>query len=426
MSKDIFLADYSNCDDTIREIGSNIYYLEEIKSLVDSVTANVSNASVPSYIWDKSNLLDNVNTLKSYINDEINRYENFKPKFVDFYSQIEPLDIGLKDLINNQLKYIEDNKDYNTYITILKFNQEDEVQEKLYDLLINQGLPKEVALKISLLYDMETQRILSELEKLNESELKKKLEEIHDKAVKSPEELLIIEILSLDKGSSHAGNVKELADIVSSGAIAAFMHSKYIGKDLSMYKLDINSIQGQINKLTSTIRRSQLSKAKVNLMEEQLVKLKNIRSAKLSNVNKITTFNKVQNYTGKVAKWAGRAALAFQVCEITKEQWDEYTKNGVELDDVIVAAGIDVSGIVAAGAIGGKVGGALGTAIGGLIGAGVGGVVGITVGILVGFLYGVVVDPILTDIYNKVLEPGLEWTKYRANDIEDWWDTLWW
>ncbi|WP_322382649.1 hypothetical protein, partial [Clostridium perfringens] len=62
---------------------------------------------------------------------------------------------------------IEDNKDYNTYITILKFNQEDEVQEKLYDLLINQGLPKEVALKISLLYDMETQRILSELEKLN-------------------------------------------------------------------------------------------------------------------------------------------------------------------------------------------------------------------------------------------------------------------
>ncbi|MDZ5010168.1 hypothetical protein GNF77_14880, partial [Clostridium perfringens] len=114
MSKDIFLADYSNCDDTIREIESNIYYLEEIKSLVDSVTANVSNASVPSYIWDKSNLLDNVNTLKSYINDEINRYENFKPKFVDFYSQIEPLDIGLKDLINNQLKYIEDNKDYNT------------------------------------------------------------------------------------------------------------------------------------------------------------------------------------------------------------------------------------------------------------------------------------------------------------------------
>ncbi|MDZ5035016.1 hypothetical protein GNF81_20230, partial [Clostridium perfringens] len=137
-------------------------------------------------------------------------------------------------------------------------------------------------MKISLLYDMETQRILSELEKLNESELKKKLEEIHDKAVKSQEELLIIEILSLDKGSSHAGNVKELADIVSSGSIAAFMHSKYIGKDLSMYKLDINSIQGQINKLTSTISRSQLSKAKVNLMEEQLVKLKNIRSAKLS------------------------------------------------------------------------------------------------------------------------------------------------
>lgn len=430
MSKDIFLADYSNCEDTRQEIDSNIYFLEEIKSLLDSISSQISNASIPSYLWSRFSIDEYIIQLKQYISTDIQRYENFKPKFTEFYSQIEPLDIGLENLINNQLKFIEDNKDYNTYIAILKQNQTDETQENIYNLLISQGLPEDVAMKISLLYDSEAQQLLSELEKLDETELKKKLDEMYNKAVKSPVEFMLIEFLALNKGSSNSGNIKDLANLMSDGALASFMTSKYIGKDLSQYTLDINSLQGEINKLTTKLRGSQLSRRKITLTENKLVELKNIRNTKLSNLTKVNKFTKIQEYTGKIAKWAGRAAIAFQVYEITTEQWEEYSKNGVELDDVVVAAGIDTLGIVASayggGLVGVKAGAIAGSFFAPPVGTIVGGVVGLVAGVGLGFLYGAVIDPILTDLYNEVVEPGLDWVEDQFNEIGDWWDTIWW
>ena len=69
----------------------------------------------------------------------------------------------------------------------------------------------------------------------------------------------------------------------------------------------------------------------------------------------------------------------------------------------------------------GGIGSALGPA-----GTAAGMAVGIVAGGAVGALYGVVVKPAGTYIYNEAIEPVLEWSGDKINDIADWWSTLCW
>lgn len=116
------------------------------------------------------------------------------------------------------------------------------------------------------------------------------------------------------------------------------------------------------------------------------------------------------------------------------EQYEQFTKNGEEIDDIVAAVGIDVGGILVAGAAGQAAGqyicGAVGTAVGGPVGTVVGGVVGTVGGFVIGatvnIVYSMVVDPILTAAYDNVVEPVGEWVEDKLNDLGDWWDSLWW
>lgn len=116
------------------------------------------------------------------------------------------------------------------------------------------------------------------------------------------------------------------------------------------------------------------------------------------------------------------------------EQYEQFTKNGEEIDDIVAAVGIDVGGILVARAAGQATGqyicGAVGTAVGGPVGTVVGGVVGTVGGFVIGatvnIVYSMVVDPILTAAYDNIVEPVGEWVEDKLNDLGDWWDSLWW
>ncbi|MFR3912523.1 MAG: hypothetical protein ACLTYB_15515, partial [Clostridium paraputrificum] len=122
------------------------------------------------------------------------------------------------------------------------------------------------------------------------------------------------------------------------------------------------------------------------------------------------------------------------VVTMSLEQYEQFTKNGEEIDDIVAAVGIDVGGILVAGAAGQAAGqyicGAVGTAVGGPVGTVIGGVVGTVGGFVIGatvnIVYSTVVDPILTAAYDNVVEPVGEWVEDKLNDLGDWWDSLWW
>ncbi|MBQ6819774.1 MAG: hypothetical protein IJO26_00580 [Clostridium sp.] len=419
MSDSIFEIDYSSCDNFEREIKSYINYFEEIQDLLSDVETYISNVTDLNGLWSTEVLNNNIYYLKSAIDKEISRYSNFQIGFNNFYSPIESIDSNLESMINNQLKFVEDNKDYNVYITLLKFNQVDVGQDQLYNILIDQGLSQEEAMKISLLFNPETKRLIEELSNLNESELQKALEDLNNKLIKSPEEVLLIDILSMDKNSARVDVVNQINDIIASRSVASWINSKYVGKDINQFNLDIKAIDGQITHLEQKISRSQLGKSKVNIMKSELDDLKNIRSTKISKSTKLS------NATTSVGKWAGRIAVACQVAEISTEQYENYFKNGDELDDVVVAAGIDVAGIVASGIAGSQVGGLIGSG-GGPIGTVIGIVGGFLITAFAGYIYNVFIDPILTDLYNNIIEPSSYWIGNKINDLEDWWDILCW
>lgn len=416
MSDSIFEIDYSSCRDFEREIKSYINYFEDIQDLISDVETNISNATALNGIWSKENLNNNISNLKSAIKKEVSRYSNFKSGFNEFHSPIESIDSNLEVMIENQLKFVYDNKDYNMYITLLQFNQADEAQEQLYNTLIDQGLAKEEAMKVSLLFNPQTKSLINKLIGLDESELKKEIKKIEDKVVKSPEEVLLIDILSMDKDSARVDVLNQVNSIIASGSVSSWLNSKYVGKNINKFNLDIKAIDGQINALTRKISKSQLGKTKVNIMKGQLENLKNIRATKIS---KSTRLGKV---TSTVGKWTGRIAVACQVAEISSEQYENYIKNGDELDDVAVAVGIDVGGILLSSLVAGKVGAIALSAWGGPIGT----VVGFIIGVGAGFFYNVVIDPLLTDAYDNIIEPGIDWVEDKINDLGDWWDTLCW
>ena len=351
MSSEIFMADYSECRDTKREVKSNVNYIDDILELATSISDYISN--VPSSIFSKD-------SCKTYISD------------------------------------------------------------------MKKHLNEEDAMKISLLMNPETQEMLKELAALDEDELNNSLKEISEKATKSPAELLLLDICSFDKVDNNASIFKDILDGFTTGGMAGVIEQMYLGKQLSGYNNDIKSLMGQITKLERTIANSQLSQSRINIKKDMLNNLKTIRDNKVSNVNKMSN---TKNTLGSISKWLGRAVVAYQVGQITVEQWEDYSKNGVELDDAIVAAGIDGLGIAVSVVGGAKIGGAIGGAIG-LPATPVGSVIGIGIGVVaggtVGLLYGVVVEPILTIVYNDVVEPIGEWIGDVANDIGDWWDSLWW
>jgi len=419
MSKDIFMADYSECRDTNREIQSNVNYIEEIISRFKSMDNLVQGINVPSSVWDKTNYESDFATINRYLNEEENRYTNFHSAFDAFYTPLEKLDAGLKSMLNNSLDFIKENKEYGVYVSIIKSSEKKELEDGIYDELIKKGINKEEAIKISALANEKTQDLIDELLKLDESELKSKIEEIKHKGKQSPSELILLDILSFDQGNTYSDTLKDLSKEFATGGFAGVLQKGYLGKSLDKYKLDIRSLSGQINKLDRQISSGRLSEAKISIKTETMERLKIIRDSKISNVDK---FESTKGNLTTISKWVGRISTAYNVGKISYDEWKDYDENGAELDDVVVDVGISWGGVMASTA-----GGAYATSLAlGTVGTSVAPGVGTAIGMGSGFVYGALVKPVLTEAYKDVVKPAGEWIGNKANDVGDWWDSLWW
>ncbi len=423
MSKDVFMADYSECRQTNREIQSNLNIIEDILSRLKKMDGHAQEVSVSSDIWDKSDYEEEYATLKRYLNEETNRYSNFHSAFEEFHTPLEDIDSGLKSLLESALEFIEENGEYGIYMSVIKNSQLEEIESVLYQELIDQGVDHEDPLNIKKKTSPEFQELLNELLELDESELLSKIDEIGKKAEKSPAELILLDILSANKPNTYSDIVKDLSKEVAEGGLAALLTNKMLGKSLSKYELDIKSLTGQINKLNKELANSQLCQTKINIKTDILEKLKVIRETKISKVNKLNT---TQTTLSTISKWLNVAGYVYIGVDISLTEYENYFENGYELDDVIVDTKFNVAGVLVSAEVGAEAGSYVGGLIGGPVGAGVGIAVGAVVAGVVGLLWDGVIKPVGIELYENVLEPAEEWIGDKVNDIGDWWDSLWW
>ena len=312
-------------------------------------------------------------------------------------------------------------------MSIIKSSQIDSLENAIYDQLISQGVSKEDAAKISVLEDEDTKKLIDELAALDESELKSKVEEIKNKTEKSPAELVLCDLFSLNDGKTYSDTIKDFSKELSIGGLKGVLEKGFLGKTLEKYSLDIKSLTGEINKLDQQIATSQLGKAKINVKSEMLDKLKSIREEKLSNITKYSNASLSLENLSKILKITG---YVLDGGKIALDDYKNYTKNGEEIQDIAfdselgigkIAATAWASGVgtaIAAGAAGTSVAPAVGTVIG-LAGGFVGGA-------LMSFAYDGLVKPIAKDINEKYLKPANDWINDKLNDLGDWWDGLSW
>jgi hypothetical protein len=427
MSKDVFMANYSECRDTNREIESNLNYIEEILARLRKMDNCVQKVNVPSNVWNSGNYESDYSTIKRYLNDETTRYNNFHKAFDEFHTPLEKIDAGLKSRLENSLNFIEENKEYGIYVSVIKGSQIDELENGIYNELISRGVSKEDALKLSALADQDTQDLLKKLLELDESELQSKIDEIKHKTKQSPSELVLLDILSLNQPNTYSDTLKDLAKEFARGGFTGVLQSGMLGKALDKYNLDIKSLSGEINKLDREIISSQLGAKKINLKTEAMDQLKAIRDSKLSKVSKFET---TIGNMATISKWLGKASTAYNIGKIGYTEWKNITENGAEFNDAVVDAGIEWGGVMASTAGGAlataKAGAVLGTDVCPVVGTAVGLGTGFLGGALAGFGYGVVIKPIATKTYKDAIKPSREWLAGKENDVKDWWDSLWW
>ncbi|MGL5150373.1 MAG: hypothetical protein ACRC7N_07365 [Clostridium sp.] len=426
MSKVIFQVDYSSCQDTSRELVSNVTFLNEISSISDMVSSKLSESCVTGefFNWDEFNT--DKNQLKAHINKEVSRYETFKKNFDNFYLSLEDNDKKLSNLIRNQLKFIDENKDYGTYITLLQDNQELDFQNLLYDSLKKAGLPEHITLNTVILFSPDAKELIDELKGLSEEDLQIKIKRMYDNPRKTFEEVLFLEFLQLNKGTTYAGVVKDISEIISTGSPAAYLSSIYVGKDINQYKLDLRSVQGMLDKHVAQLNSNSLSNRRVQIKTEIVNRLKNIKDAKSAKLMKL---DKIKSNVSKGISWLNIAIIAYQGVEVCVTQYKDVVEYGTEVDDAIAGGLIDLGGIALSIYGGAKIGAAVG-AIAGPAGSATCAVVGAVGGFVFSGIISLanlfVIDPLLTKGYENIVEPAIKEINNELNDVSDWWDSIWW
>lgn len=435
MSK-IFTADYSECRDTNREISSNLTYISEIFERLDKLNKFINDTDVSSSVWDKSFYEADYITLCSYLNEETTRYNNFYNNFYEFYSSLEGEDEDLANSLTSFLAYSEQNGSYDYYMGVISIDESEESIDSIYNLLMDKGFSEEEAMITSALYDAETRKLFEELSGLSEEELNAKIKEIINNDEKSLSEFILIDFLAINNPSTWGTVINDISGNLNKDSNILLIAQKYFFQNNKVLnENDIKSIQGEINILSRTLSNGQQSKLKSAEISGKLENLIQLRNKSASGIKKMSTIKNYSSYAAKIGD--GIAYGWFAISEIDKiiESDNDY---GMEIDDIIVETANDV-GSFAAGVKGWEIGASVGTWIGEGIGSffapGPGTVIGGSAGSLVGGAIGAGVAVVnfdeyvrkpINDFYENTLEKKLESIDDKINEVNDWWDTLWW
>ena len=423
MAKDIFLADYSSCRQTNREITSNGSYLDDILEVIQDGDGYISTAGG---LFNKSTYNELISQVKKCIGEEKTRYINFYSSFEEFHTPLEDIDAGLAQLLESQLDNLKDSN-YDSYVAIINSNEQSNLETSLYYYFLAQGLSNEEALKFSAMADQETEDLIKKFSEMSPSEYDSAIKELKEKVDKSPAEIFLFEICQFNSPDTDVDLLKDITkEFAAGGTWVSVIEKGMLNRSLSQAKLDANSLTGQLTKLRHQVRTSQLSRAKVSTMQDEYNRLKILRDERIAKVAKVESAEKNME---AISKGLGKVVKVYQVGKIGYDEYKEFTEGGVELDDCIVSAGLEWGGVCVSVAAGAKAGelfmGGIGSALG-PAGTAAGMAVGIVAGGAVGALYCLVVKPAGTYIYNEAIEPVLEWSGDKINDIADWWSTLCW
>ena len=479
MGESIFSVDYSCCADANREVQSNINYIDEILDIIDNMNEDVEEIDGG---WDRSLYDQNAQEMKDYLSKEKERYDSFYTNFNSFYCKIEGIDASLKSLFESEVNYVEDEGSYEFYLAIIQTDISENLDDSMYDKLIELGLSEDEAMKVTVFCSSEMADEINKLSNMSEEEIQKYINSINAKENKSPLEIILLDILSLNSGQSYLDMLATISEDVAEGKWDTVILGKQLDKEvIEEIEKSYGFISNKITALEKQIDSGQLSEFKTNKVLKEIEKLKSKRDNLINNSanskvasyggrinkikqriesgkysaeeieklnakllkyqelkeNSITNYSKAQkikNCTFKGSKQilnvAQLVVAVWQGIEIGVEEQNQIMKYGKEVDDAVVDGALDVGSIAAGMWAGGTAGAAIGAAatavVGSLPGAAIGFIGGCVVGGVTSFAFDSAVHPVLKNAYDDYVEPAAEWVKDKVNDIGDWWDTLLW
>lgn len=418
MSNTVFKINYNKCKAFNREIQSNITFLDEIIQNINSANEYLEISRVGMSVWNTEYPINDNNNIKNKLYIEKDRYEQFHKRFENFYTNVKQVDSQLASYLASQLTSIEDNsKDYDFLIAGIEVNQNENITDDIYNMLIQSGMSQEEALKICSLLTIEGQNEIIKLSEMSAEDFQKYRQELISKNKKSLLDEIILSIIS--SFTDYKTYVDELSDNLEKGNFAKYIENIILGKSSAQMKNDIRSIDGQIRQYIRQLDTHNLSNKKRNIIYDRLMNDLNHLGSKTS---KLKFSDNAVKTASKIGKGVGYILTAIEVYSSADENYKDYTLYGEDVQKSWYDFGMDMSVIVASAKAGEIVGGAVGTAFGGPIGT----IAGFVVGVGTGAFTGAVISFFDDIIYDKLVEPAADWFLDVCNDVSDWWEAFLW
>lgn len=418
MSNTVFKINYNKCKAFNREIQSNITFLDEIIQNINSANEYLEISRVGMSVWNTEYPINDNNNIKNKLYIEKDRYEQFHKRFENFYTNVKQVDSQLASYLVSQLTSIEDNsKDYDFLIAGIEVNQNENITDDIYNMLIQSGMSQEEALKICSLLTIEGQNEIIKLSEMTAEDFEKYRQELISKNKKSLLDEIILNIIS--SLTDYKTYVDELSDKLKDGKFNKYIESIILGRSSAQMKNDIRSIEGQIRQYIRKLDTHNLSNKKRNIIYDRLMNDLNHLGSKTS---KLKFSDDAVKAATKLGKGVSAILTAIEVYSSADENYKDYTLYGEDVQKSWYDFGMDMSVIVASA----KVGEITGTFVGTLFAGPIGTAIGFFAGIAAGAATGAVISFFDDIIYDKLVEPATDWFLNVCNDVSDWWEAFSW
>lgn len=425
MSNTVFKINYNKCKAFNREIQSNITFLDEIIQNINSANEYLEISRVGMSVWNTEYPINDNNNIKNKLYIEKDRYEQFHKRFENFYTNVKQVDSQLASYLVSQLTSIEDNsKDYDFLIAGIEVNQNENITDDIYNMLIQSGMSQEEALKICSLLTIEGQNEIIKLSEMTAEDFEKYRQELISKNEKSFLDEIILNVIS--SFTDYKTYISELSDKLKDGKFNEYIESIILGRSSAQMRNDIRSIEGQIRQYIKKLDTPNLSNKKRNIIYDRLMNDLNHLGSKTLKLkfsdNAINTASKI----GKgIVKYMPYIEIAIGTPEIINENSDNYKLYGVDVQNAWYDFGIDMASLITYTFTSAKISSFVGTLFG-PEGTVIGFIVGTIVGVAGGLFASNIIDKTGDFLYDNLVEPATDWFLDICNDVSDWWEAFLW
>lgn len=414
---------YTSCADLSREIESQVRYIEGVQERLMNCKKYIDMLnSATKKKCDSDAMIRNIFHLNNYFDYEKGRYISIKNQFENYYHYVETTEESIAKTLEMHAYILSQQQNDETFLKArIEWLQVENSFTYTKKMLLKNGLSDQEVNELMALCTKEGQERMKKLAHCSNEELAAEKEKILHNSHPTLLDQIVDKILSQKEPRKVLSQLSQcLADDNFSGYIEQAILG--VGKETMMnFQMVFQNMDTQSfvvsDDVMNVMKNEDLLKVSTDVNRQTCYQLFQKASHSIQVVNNaITKVYKVVDFESKVKKhyneYAYYGADEFEACY------------GFVCDQVSSIAGSQL-GKMAGSAIGTTVGTKLGGFLG-IAGGPIGTVVGVVAGGVVGATLGVAISEVGKVAYDEVIEPARNWWKDTCNDIEDWWNMMWW